>query len=50
MVDDNDDNSTLELVCVVTQFSNVINSASFSVQFEEREKESSFNEDVENDI
>ena len=42
-----DNNSTLELVCVAPQFSNVIKS--FSVQVEEREKDSSIKKDVDND-
>ena len=41
-------NSTLELVCVAAQFSNVINSTSFSVQLEKREKDSSIN-NIDND-
>ena len=42
-------NSTLELVCAASQFSNVINSASFTIQVEEREKDSSINKDTDND-
>ena len=43
------DNSTLELVCAAPQFSNVINSPSFSIQVEERENDSSINKDTDND-
>ena len=42
-------NSTLELVCVAPQFSNVINSASFSVKVEEKEKDSRINKGTDND-
>ena len=41
-------NSTLELVCVAPQFSNVINSASFTIQVEEREEDSWINKDTDN--
>ena len=42
-------NSTLELICVAPQLSNVINSTSFTIQVEESEKDSRINKDIDSD-